>query len=316
MKSAATAPAIGFDPLRDKSYQQTRLGRDVVDFLAWLELGGTAARTLDQYERDLSRGALMFPAKAIDEISDGDAIQIAKHFKPAERKARVAAWRSFFKWARQSRRVTVNPFDALPQMRKQPRRVYDIFTDPEIAALTSLPVIDGALMQILIDCGPRKGDARSLQLKHYRPEPTLDEPYGALVFREGKGGNDRTAPATQAVAQKLNELVLVEGLGQNDYLWYSTPANGVTRKIRRTSLVGEGTFARWWRRCLDDAGVRYRNPHMTRHTFATRWLRRRGRLETLSVVMGHASIKTTFDLYGHLDRRDVGRDLILIEAEN
>jgi integrase len=55
---------------------------------------------------------------------------------------------------------------------------------------------------------------------------------------------------------------------------------------------------------------------MTRHTFATRWLRRRGRLETLSVVMGHASIKTTFDLYGHLDRRDVGRDLILIETKN
>jgi hypothetical protein len=37
-------------------------------------------------------------------------------------------------------------------------------------------------------------------------------------------------------------------------------------------------------------------------------------LETPSVVMGHASIRTTFDLYGHLDTRDVARDLALIEA--
>ncbi len=52
---------VGYDPLRDKTYQSTRLGRDVADFLAWLELGGASPRTLDQYERDLARGALMFP---------------------------------------------------------------------------------------------------------------------------------------------------------------------------------------------------------------------------------------------------------------
>jgi hypothetical protein len=50
--------AVGYDPLRDKRYRQTRLGRDVVDFLAWKELEGAASRTLDQYERDFSRGCL------------------------------------------------------------------------------------------------------------------------------------------------------------------------------------------------------------------------------------------------------------------
>jgi hypothetical protein len=39
---------VQFEPLRDKRYQQTRLGRDVVDFLAWMELGGAASRTLEQ----------------------------------------------------------------------------------------------------------------------------------------------------------------------------------------------------------------------------------------------------------------------------
>ena len=59
--------------------------------------------------------------------------------------------------------------------------------------------------------------------------------------------------------------------------------------------------------------VRYRNPRRARHTFATRWLKRGGRMETLSEAMGHASIATTVDLYGHLDLADVARDLALIE---
>ena len=39
-----------------------------------------------------------------------------------------------------------------------------------------------------------------------------------------------------------------------------------------------------------------------------------GRLETLSLILGHASIRTTFDLYGHLDTTDVLADLAVIEA--
>jgi sensor domain CHASE-containing protein len=34
---------------------------------------------------------------------------------------------------------------------------------------------------------------------------------------------------------------------------------------------------------------------------------------TLSKAIGHASIATTVDLYGHLDLSDVARDLALVE---
>lgn len=50
-----------------------------------------------------------------------------------------------------------------------------------------------------------------------------------------------------------------------------------------------------------------------RHTFATRWLRAGGRIERLSDAMGHASVRTTYDLYGHLDAGDVAADHALIE---
>jgi integrase len=171
-------------------------------------------------------------------------------------------------------------------------------------------------MQILFDAGPRKGDCRAFQLQHFRTEPTPDAPYGRLVFREGKGGKDRQVPATQAVAAKLNELAILEGLARTDFLWYGRPANAVGYRITRSGPIGEGTFDRWWRRCLDAAKVRYRNPHTTRHTFATRYLRglggKPGRLETLQLVLGHESIRTTDDLYGHLDMSDVALDMGLV----
>jgi hypothetical protein len=59
--------------------------------------------------------------------------------------------------------------------------------------------------------------------------------------------------------------------------------------------------------------VRYRNPHLTWHTFATRFLRNRERLETLQLELCHESIQTTADLYGHLDIRDVALDLGLLQ---
>lgn len=311
------APAgVGFDPLRDKRYRETALGRDVVDFLAWLELGGAAEKTLDQYERDLARGCLMFPTKDIAHLEDGDAIQIARQFKPRERRTRVAAWRSFYKWGLRSRRCERNPFDALPQIKRAPRRVFDLFTDPEITALCGLELRDAALMQILFDAGPRKGDCRNFQLQHHRVEATPDAPYGMLVFREGKGGKDRQVPATPAVAAKLHELALLDGLQRTDHLWYTRPANAVGHRIKRDRPIGDGSFDRWWRRCLEQAGVRYRNPHTTRHTFATRYLRglgsKPGRLETLQLVLGHESIRTTSDLYGHLDMSDVALDMGLV----
>jgi integrase len=304
---------ISFDPVRDKRYAKTKLGRDVVDFLAFKELGGAAERTLDQYERDLARGCLMFPDKGVADISDGDLLHIAKQFKAGERRVRVAAWRSFFKWAVGTRRITQNPTDALPFIKRTPQRVYDLFTRAECSDLCSLPIRDGALMRLMVDTGARKGDCIQARLRSFVPEAAEDAPYGRIIFRAGKGGKDRQVPATRELAQALSDLATLEGLNPSDYLWYTRPGGG--SKIARAKPIAASRFVVWWKRCLADAGVRYRNPHMMRHTFATNYLReRRGRLETLQLVLGHESIQTTSDLYGHLDMRDVAYDMGLIET--
>lgn len=307
--SALAARVVEFDPLRDKSYQHTRLGSSVVEYLAWLKTGGATESTLVTYEWTLSRACKMFPRTSLEEFSDAQMLHVAASFSGKQRRARVATYRGFFKWALGQRKITLNPCDALPRMKKQPKKVYDLFTDAEIAILSALPVRDGALFTIMFEAGPRKGDCRNLRYRDWLPAATPTAPYGMLVFREGKGGKDRQVQATEPVARALSELAILDGLSPNDYLWYTRP--GGSLRVDRSHAMAHGSFERWWRKCLTEAHVRYRNPHMTRHTFSTRFLRRGGRLETLRQILGHESIATT-SMYEHLNERDIALDLGLL----
>lgn len=55
-------------------------------------------------------------------------------------------------------------------------------------------------------------------------------------------------------------------------------------------------------------GIRF-EPHQYRHTYGT-WLLRRGAgTENVKELLGHASIRTTTDTYGHLTVEDARRTL-------
>lgn len=304
----STINLVGFDPLKDKRYQHTRLGRTVVDFLAWMELGGAAERTLDQYERDLSRACLMFPDKSIQELSGDDLLHVAKRFRPLERRVRVAAYRSFFRWALRRGLIARNPADQLPEMKPRPQKVIDVFSPAEVEALLALELVDAAPLAVLLEAGLRKAEARHLQLRHCAPETSQ------VVVIHGKGGKDRIVPMTARLRTLLADLVLIEGLSPRDHVFYAVRANERSRKLTRTQPVGEGTFARWWRRCLDEAGVRYRTPHTARHTYATSWRKRGLAIDEIQILLGHSSIKTTAEIYVHTSVDDVAEHMRIIEA--
>jgi integrase/recombinase XerD len=280
----------------------------VADFLAWHELGGASPRTLDQYERDLARGALMFPDKGLADLTDGDLLHIARQFKPLERRVRVAAWRSFYRWAKRTRRTLFDPTEALPDMRAPRQKVIDVFSEAEVDALLELDVVDAAPLAVLFEAGLRKAEARALRFRHCHPESDQ------VIVLRGKGGRDRIIPMSSRLRSLLSDLALFEGLGERDHIFYSVRANDVVSRRQRQTPVGEGTFARWWRRCLDDAGVRYRTPHTARHTYATRWRLRGLAVDEIQILLGHSSIRTTSDLYVHTQVADVAEHMALIEA--
>ena len=59
------------------------------------------------------------------------------------------------------------------------------------------------------------------------------------------------------------------------------------------------TFQYRYRKCLENAGVRYRSFHTLRHTFATRCISCGIDIKTLSEIMGHSSVRITLEYYCH-----------------
>jgi Site-specific recombinase XerD len=296
--------SVTFDPLLDKSYRETALGRDVADFLAWRRVKNAAPRTLDQYERDLSRGCLMFPKLALADWTVSELVHVADSFPDASRRVRMAAWQKFFKWALDWEKIDRDPCVKLGSFKREPQKTIDVFSEPEVARLCGLPLIDGALMQILFDAGLRREEAETLRLDQFRVEPAP----GELDIR-GKGRKERLIPVTLRLAQRLEELTVLEGLNAGDHFWYTRHGNAYGSHVRRRRPIGHTSWDRWWRDCLDRAGVRYRKPHTTRHTFATRYLRNGGSIDRLSRLMGHESIDTTDKAYSHLDTVDLAAEM-------
>jgi integrase len=289
------------DPLRDARHRDARAARECADWLAHLELEGKATRTLDDYERTVAVLLRTFEDVEMKDISDGDLAHLLRRWPEGSRRIRRAHLNSFFTWAYRMGRIERNPMERVPRPRPRGQTVVDCFTDAEIELLRA----ESALLSLMLDTGIRKSECRNLQRRHISLERAQ------LVVYQGKGGKDRAIPMNRVALAAVVELDMPP-LSPDDFLWYSKPGGG--NIVDRSRAIGNGTFHRWYGRCLEAAGVAYRNPHTTRHTFATRFLRRGGRLENLSLVMGHASIRTTFDLYGHLDLEDARADLALLEA--
>lgn len=304
----ALTPLVEFDPIKDKTYRRARLGPDVAAFLAWLELGGASLSTVDSYERALAVMCRMYPRTPIVEVTDGQLAQVFKKFPPRSRRVRVAPYRTFFKWARQTRRVQENPMELLPLIRRLPRRRPVTFTDAEVDALLGLPIHDAAPLALLFDAGLRRGEAQRIQLRHCLPSS------GSVKVIEGKGSKDRIIPMSSRLQMLLADLEILEGVEPKDNIFYRVYANSVTSKRLRDKPIGEGTFSRWWHRCLLEAGVEYRYPHTARHTFATSWRRRGLDADDLAVLLGHESSRTTSELYVQIEVPDVARRMALIEA--
>jgi integrase/recombinase XerC len=160
-------------------------------------------------------------------------------------------------------------------------------------------------MQLLFDVGLRKGEARNLRLMHVGPEE--------VRILRGKGGKDRVVPATVNVSQKVSSrssTASALGTISGTHAPAAARSSPARRRSATDHLTAGGVAASTRLTC---ATATRTSPGTS---FATRWLRRGGRITTLSTAMGHASLATTYDLYGHLDTRDLVADLALITARS
>lgn len=119
------------------------------------------------------------------------------------------------------------------------------------------------------------------------------------MIRHGKGNKQRLVPITKGLSENLRGLIGDRTLGavfQN--------SRGRQLSMRQVNRI----VAQAGR----DAGVATPNPkysqitcHLFRHTFARLWKSKQGSIETLSTILGHQSVRTTWDVYGKESLEDI-----------
>lgn len=164
---------------------------------------------------------------------------------------------------------------------------------------------DRLLFALMLDTGVRIGEA--LGLRH--DDIAIAEKQVTVVPRHNdnraraKAGRTRIIPASAELMRLYSDYLHREyGALDSDYVF--------------VNLFAEPHGRPWGYPAVYDLVQRLRKvtgidfePHQYRHTYAT-WLLRRGAgMENVKELLGHASISTTIDTYGHLTVEDARRTL-------
>lgn len=306
-----TSPALAFSyPTRSTLHHECAGARDLADWLAHLRLKNRADRTLDDYERTIA-ALLLWRDKPVDEytLEDLEHFILLKYGATPGARVRMSHLKGFFQYLYNRDRAPKNIGARLEMPKKHGQKVIEVFTDAELALIYSAD----PLACLLCETGIRKSEARHLQRRH------VDLERGNLTVYQGKGSKDRVVPLTSRASTVVADMDILEGLKPDHYLWPTNPnLLDVGRTKMRVTPISNTSMQVWWahekRGVLARAGVDYRNMHVTRHTFATRLIRRGARIENVQQLMGHSSIQTTVDLYAHLNLEDARADLKLLEV--
>lgn len=143
-----------------------------------------------------------------------------------------------------------------------------------------LPLRNAAIVALMARAGLRVGEIVALNLR----DVELNERSGWALIRRGKGLKERQVPLPLQARKALQAyLDSRPGLAEEALLISKSGNRLSKRAVQR--LVKNAA-----RRAGIDKDV---TPHMLRHTYATRFLRRTGDLATLQDLLGHTNIETT-----------------------
>jgi integrase/recombinase XerD len=164
---------------------------------------------------------------------------------------------------------------------------------------------DRLLFALLLDCGVRIGEALGLRHEDLEiAERTVTvTPRSNDNRARAKAGISRIIPASAELMRLYADYLNREyGALDSDYVFVNLWAQPHGRPLTYAAVYDLVL------RLRKRTGIDF-EPHQYRHTYAT-WLLRRGAgMESVKALLGHASITTTMDTYGHLTVEDARKTL-------
>jgi site-specific recombinase XerD len=150
-----------------------------------------------------------------------------------------------------------------------------------------MPLRNAALVALMARAGLRVGEVVELDLE----DVVLNERSGWVTVRQGKGLKERRVPLSLQARKALTGYLEVRPEAETSALF-------LTKSWRR---LGKRPVQRLVKSAAQRAGIEQDvTPHVLRHSFATRFLRKGGDLATLRDILGHANLATT-SRYLHAD---------------
>jgi integrase/recombinase XerC len=267
--------------------------------------------TLAAYRHDLEALAEAAQSTAIERIEPADVRRFIARMHAAGLSAaslarRLSAWRSFYRWLGQQRRVAANPVVGIRAPKRAKRLPKALAPDQavQLAAHATdgspLQLRDRALVELLYSSGLRLSELVSLDWRHFGAvgNQAASSSWIDLESRQvtvlGKGRKTRAVPIGSAALDALR-------------MWL--PARAKIRNVDERALFvsvrGDRIAPRSVQQRLDLLARRlglgvHVHPHVLRHSMASHVLQSSGDLRAVQELLGHANISTT-QIYTRLD---------------
>lgn len=204
--------------------------------------------------------------------------------------------------------LAINPCERLRLPAARGRRERIAAPAEAAALIAALRLEDRALWGCAFYAGLRRGELRALLWEDVdlaggliRVERSMNS-YGDAGGPKSRAGR-RNVPVVAALRDLLVNHKLVTG--QDAGLAFGSTA---TRPFTPTA-VRKRALTAWRRDGLDPIGL-----HECRHTFASLLIAAGVNAKAITAYLGHASIQTTFDLYGHLMPGNEDEAVALVDA--
>jgi integrase/recombinase XerD len=265
---------------------------------------GASPRTLDAYDRDLTRLAAWAAARKIEApgaLSAAALREFVYHLKdlglaPSSIRRSVSAIHTYFKFLLGEGLVPADPSERLNTPKKW-RTLPEVLSVDEVERLLAAisldePLVfrDRAMLELAYGAGLRVSEWIGIEVK----EVLLED---AIIRVFGKGSKERLVPigrsAIGAVGLYLRELRprLERGEGKGKLF--------LNARGKPLSRMGAWQILRKY---VELAGItKHVSPHTLRHSFATHLLEGGADLRAVQEMLGHADIATT-QIYTHVDR--------------
>ena len=279
-----------------------------------------SAHTISNYQRDLQQLdnlASEQGASALAVLSHFDIRRFtsqlhAKGLSATSIARKLSAWRGFFNWLSEQRKLETNPVTGVKPPKRAKSLPKALSVDDAVHLVTGkLPnqdqaapeqLCNHAMFEMLYSSGLRVSELTSLDFQYVQKPDHVSAGWvdfdAAEVTVTGKGNKRRSVPVGAAALQALQSWLAVRSALAKSQITADASALFLTARGNRMTPRAVQTRLKAHALAL---GIPVNvHPHVLRHSFASHVLQSSGDLRAVQEMLGHASIAST-QVYTSLD---------------